>query len=292
MTRRHPVVTLSTVALSVILVVGVQCTAWSETAVMGSKKTAAPKCDRAQFRIILDVGHTPEVPGAKSARNALEYDFNLRLAKEIEASLIEDGFVKTTLLVTHGPAILSLLKRVAAANQLSANLFLSIHHDSVPDAYLEQWDYEGRPSHFSDRFKGYSLFVSYEHHNLKASLLFGNLLGRQLKDRGVEFASQYAKEFTGRYKHELVDPDAGVYRYDKLEVLRSTQMPAVLLEAGSIINRNEEVLMNSPEHRALIRSAVTTAVENFCDAHSPRPAIGEPATASPAVKSSGVRESR
>jgi N-acetylmuramoyl-L-alanine amidase len=45
-------------------------------------------------------------------------------------------------------------------------------------------------------------------------------------------------------------------------------MPAVLLEAGSIINRSEENLMNLPEHRALISMAVTTAVELFCKARS------------------------
>ena len=51
--------------------------------------------------------------------------------------------------------------------------------------------------------------------------------------------------------------------------LRETQMPAVLLEAGSIINRDEEILMNLPEHRALVGGAVATAVEMFCKARSP-----------------------
>ena len=36
----------------------------------------------------------------------------------------------------------------------------------------------------------------------------------------------------GSRRRDLVDPEAGVYRYDKLIVLRETTMPAVLLEAG------------------------------------------------------------
>jgi hypothetical protein len=67
------------------------------------------------------------------------------------------------------------------------------------------------------------------------------------------------------------DATAGVYRYDQLIVLRRTQMPAVLLEAGSIINRDEEAAMSSPERRALISAAVTSAVETYCDAHAIRP---------------------
>ncbi|MGB9295066.1 MAG: N-acetylmuramoyl-L-alanine amidase, partial [Pseudolabrys sp.] len=60
-----------------------------------------------------------------------------------------------------------------------------------------------------------------------------------------------------------------VYRYDELIVLRDTDMPAVLLEAGSIINREEELRMRSVERQALISTAVTGAVEAFCTARQP-----------------------
>jgi N-acetylmuramoyl-L-alanine amidase len=236
-----------------------------------AKNPEAPACDRSQFRMVVDVGHTEEVYGALSARNAGEYDFNLRQAKEIEKSLVDDGFTKTTLLVTHGPARPSLVKRVAAANRLLPHLFLSIHHDSVPDQFLQNWEYEGKPSHFSDRFKGYSLFVSKDNPNLKASLQFGRLIGLRLKESGVPFASQYTQPFMGHKRRELVDAEAGVYRYDALQVLKNTHMPAVLLEAGSIINRDEELEMNSPERRAIITAAVKSAVESFCDSEWPKP---------------------
>ena len=41
-------------------------------------------------------------------------------------------------------------------------------------------------------------------------------------------------------------------------------MPAVLLEAGSIVNREEELLLGTPAHRSVIASAVAEAVEVFC----------------------------
>ena len=109
-------------------------------------------------------------------------------------------------------------RSVTVANRLSASLFLSIHHDSVPDKFLENWEYEGQPSHFSDRFKGHSLFVSFENPNLKSSFLFARLLGGQLKDRGLQYARQYAEEFMGRRRRELLDAVTGVYRSaDRLE---------------------------------------------------------------------------
>ena len=72
----------------------------------------------------------------------------------------------------------------------------------------------------------------------------------------------------GHRRHELLDTEAGVYRYDQLVVLRKTLMPAVLMEAGSIINRDEELELASPERRALTSAAVAAAVEDFCATRS------------------------
>ena len=234
-----------------------------------AKTPDAPTCDHATFRVILDVGHTAEVPGAKSARGAHEYDFNLRLAKLIQQQLTEAGYAKTTLLITSGPTQRGLGRRVARANSLGADLFLSIHHDSVPDKFLEKWTYEGEEHSYCDRFSGHSLFVSSENPEFRASVLFGKLLGTQLKTRGLQYARQYTQSFMGHFQRKLVDGDVGVYRFDQLWVLHATHMPAVLLEAGSIINRDEELAMAAPERQALISAAVVDAVDNFCALRRP-----------------------
>ena len=236
-------------------------------------KADAASCVRPDFRIVLDVGHTAKSPGAKSARGADEFDFNLRLAKQIDQALLEAGFAKTVLMVTDGRANQSLYARVARANDLSANLLLSIHHDSVPDKFLEKWDYNGKRKTFSDRFKGHSIFVSDDNIDPKDSLLFGSILGQQLKARGFQYTPHYTESFMGRWKRVLLDAIVGVYRYDTLFVLKKTQMPAVLLEAGSIANRDEELEMASPERQQLISAAVVDAVDRFCAAQSDKPAL-------------------
>jgi N-acetylmuramoyl-L-alanine amidase len=243
--------------------------AWPEETQQARREPQPTKCDRSQFRVVLDIGHTADALGAISARNVPEYFFNYRLAAQIERSLFDDGFSKTVLLATAGPARPSLLDRVARANGLSANLLVSIHHDSVPDSLLESWEFEDKKSHFSDRFSGHSIFVSYANSHRDGSVLFGRLLGKELKDRGLQFARQYTQPIMGRYQHKLIDPDVGVYRYDQLVVLRATRMPAVLFEAGSIINREEELQMNSGERRDLISASLTSAVEMFCNRRRP-----------------------
>jgi N-acetylmuramoyl-L-alanine amidase len=228
-------------------------------------KPVASRCEPSKFRIVLDVGHTAESEGAISARNVSEFTFNLRLAKQIEEKLKAEGFTQTRLLLTEGKARRSLARRVAVANNLAADLFLSIHHDSVPDKCLEDWEFEGKKRHFSDRFSGYSVFVSRRNPDFKTSLAFAELIGKEMKAQGLEYARQYSQPIMGRYQRPLLNKETGVYRYDELIVLRKTQMASALLEAGSIINRDEELKMNSPERRDIISSGVTAAVKEFCE---------------------------
>lgn len=224
-----------------------------------------PACDRNAFKPVVDVGHTLEHPGAFSARGVTEYDFNLNLAKAIEQRLTAAGFSRTVMLVTSGPTMKGLFERVRNATAMQADLYLSIHHDSVPEQFLENWEYDGKPNRYSDRFTGHSLFVSFDNPQRKASLAFGKFLGNQLKARDLKYTPHYTEAIMGSRRRDLVDPEAGVYRYDKLIVLRETTMPAVLLEAGMIVNREDEVVLASPERQALVAAAVTDAVGQFCD---------------------------
>ena len=244
-------------------------------------RPVATTCDPAKFRIVLDVGHTAKSEGATSARNVAEFSFNLRLAQRVEQKLKSAGFAATRLLVTEGKARASLVKRVAVANSLPADLFLSIHHDSVPNSMLENWEFEGKKARFSDRFSGYSVFVSHTNPEFKTSLEFAELLARELKGRGLEYAHQYTDPVMGRYRHPILNKETGVYSYDDLVVLRSTRMPAVLMEAGSIINRDEELKMDSAERRDIVSGAVATALKKFCDARRPASAHPDGAATAP-----------
>ncbi len=240
----------------------------SEANAASAAKPDAGGCQRAGFRVLLDVGHSAQVPGATSARGVPEYEFNLRLGQAIEKTLLRAGFRSTSLLITPGPARAGLFARVERANAWPADLVISVHHDSVPEWFLETWTHAGREARFSDRFAGHSLFVSFANGEAQASVLFAQLLGRELKLQGLRFTPHYTRPDMDWRRRELVDPETGVYRYDQLVVLRDTKVPTILFEAGSIINRDEELLMSSPERQAKIAAAVTDAVRLFCAARA------------------------
>ena len=68
--------------------------------IQNPSQAASESCARASFRVVVDVGHTADVPGAMSARGIPEYAFNLQLAREIKQALVDAGFEQTVLLIT------------------------------------------------------------------------------------------------------------------------------------------------------------------------------------------------
>jgi N-acetylmuramoyl-L-alanine amidase len=222
----------------------------------------ASGCDPSKMRIVVDVGHTPEAGGALSARGVYEYEFNLRLATQVKNDLVAAGFVSTYLMRMKGTKR-NLEQRADRANKMRADLFISIHHDSVQDMYLRPWKYKGHSHLYSDKFKGYSVFVSYANAHVEESRHFAVDLAAELKTHGLSFTAHHAEKIPGENR-ELIEPDLGVYRYDELVVLKRTNSPAVLLEAGVIVNRDEELAVATPEFRNRVAQAIVAATSKFC----------------------------
>jgi N-acetylmuramoyl-L-alanine amidase len=240
-------------------------------------------CKRASFRILIDVGHTPEDPGAISAHGNPEYGYNLALANLAMTQLVEAGFRQTTLLLVRGRGYGQLAQRAEIANRSAPDLLLSIHHDSTRERYIKTWEFAGVRRNYSDKFSGHSLFVSLKNRHYRQSVEFAKLIGRELASAGLQYTPQHAEDIpTARLP--LVDAELGVYRYDNLVVLKNTHMPAVLFEAGLIINRKDELVLSTPERKALLSTAIANAVLDYCrtnQAKSPprerrfRPAIAK-----------------
>ena len=219
-------------------------------------------CNKSTFQIALDVGHSPAAPGAISARGVTEYSFNLRLAGVIERTLIAHGYGRVFRIMRAGKRR-NLLSRTPRANSLAANLFLSVHHDSAQRQYFLPWSYEGHERFYSDRFKGWSLFVSHGNPYSRESIRFATLLADRLLARGLPFTAHHSEPIAGESK-SFIDAARGIYRYDGLEVLRTAQAPAVLMESGVIINREEEAALSSPARQNSIAQAVAEAVDAIC----------------------------
>lgn len=226
------------------------------------KPMSAVRNCKEHFRIFIDVGHSMEAPGATSARGKSEFDFNLRLAQTLQNNLATRGYRQIRLFVSNaGPQSLQMRPKESA--KFKADVFISIHHDDVQSRYKSTWFYNSKNQLFSDNFKGYSIFISKMNPAWPQSLQLATFISDEFLRRGMVFTKHHAEPIEGEGR-KLLDEDRGIYEYDQLIVLKNNVSPAVLIEAGVIVNRDEELILSSRARRDLFSDAVSDAVEKFC----------------------------
>jgi N-acetylmuramoyl-L-alanine amidase len=212
--------------------------------------------------IALDVGHTADNVGSTSARGIGEYDFNLKLAQRVRDELLSAGYRSTHLMVTELNGQSGLNQRAVRANNMNADIFISLHHDSVRDQFLHPWTDQGKDRRFFDESSGFSLHVS---PRFRESLRLAKILADLLMASGLHFTTAHELKNPVGARVPWFDSTRGIYLRDWLVVLRNTNMPAVLLEAGVIVNRDEELLVSTPAYQTTIAKAVAEAVGKFCN---------------------------
>ena len=205
--------------------------------------------------IAIDVGHYLEKPGVISARGVTEFEYNLRLAREISDALRQAGH-KVILIGDDGMAD-NLGRRAPRAAGM--DLFISVHHDSVQPRFLTEWEHKGALLLYSDRFAGFSLFVSRLHPHTEAGLKCASAIGAELRRSGFAPSLYHADPIVGENR-PFADEKNGVHYFDNLAVLKTAGIPALLFEAGVIVNRDEELRMRDPAVRHRIVASITAAV--------------------------------
>ena len=227
---------------------------------------AAGSCDRAHFRLVIDVGHTAITYGATSANGLPEFQFNLSLAQVVLQHLRDAGFFQADAIVEQGRE--NLAERARRLNAARPDLILSLHHDAVQDRYLKSWVVDGKTQDYSDDFSGYSIFVSEENPRFADSKKFAILLGAELRGRDYKFTMHHTEKIPGENR-PVLDAGVGVFRYDNLVVLHEAKAPAVLLEAAVIVNRDDERRARDPDYQAGIAESVVAALDKYCAAIKP-----------------------
>jgi len=286
------------VAVSAVLL----CSSGYESAradpVGSAQKANGSTCDRSAFRVILDVGHTPKAFGATSARGHREYDFNLRLAKVIEQKLISGGFDKAMLLVTEGRSGRGLVAACGPCQQ-GVSRPVSVHSPRLGAGPLSrEVGVRRTTAHFQRSVQRAFHFRLAPKQQFRSEPAV-----RQIAWPATQGARPAIHAPLRRKVHGSSPAPVAGCRSRRLS-LRSADRaqgyahPCSLLEAGSIINRDEELAMQTPERQGLIAAAVVDAVDNFCAArqpgshervaHQPGPSSGSRRVAAPASLGSSI----
>ncbi len=120
---------------------------------------------------------------------------------------------------------------------------------------------DGRELKYADRFSGFSLFVSRGNPAPEKSLACARAIGRKLREAGYTPSLHHAEPIRGENR-PLADAANGIYYFDDLVVLKTATVPAVLVEAGIILNRSDELLLRQPSTRQRLGAAIAEALRD------------------------------
>lgn len=213
--------------------------------------------------IVLDPGHGGGDLGT-SVGGLYEKDLTLDLARRLRSLLLAEGF--SVHLTRDADSRLSLRERARLANDLGADLFLSIHLNwfegasesrGVETFYLGPTNdpYLTRLASAENAESGYSradirhlLEGIYRDLRQEESFAAASALQQSLHRSLAQLAPQVA--------------DRGVKQAPFL-VLVATEMPAVLAEVSCLSNREEARLLTQPEYRDRIAAALLAGVRSY-----------------------------
>jgi len=218
--------------------------------------------------IAIDAGHGGEDPGARGKKGSHEKNVTLAIARKVKA-LVDDTPNMQGVLIRDGDYFIPLIGRVAKARKVNADLFVSIHADAFikPDA------------------RGSSVFALSEHGATSAAArwlakkeneadLIGGVniavkdpyLARTLLDLSQTATINDSMKLAKHVLNELGDINdlhRGQVEQAGFAVLKSPDIPSILVETAFISNPAEERRLNDDGYQTKLANAILNGIKRY-----------------------------
>ena len=203
--------------------------------------------------IVLDPGHGGDDIGARGPEGSLEKSVTLNLARILAAEL--QGNYRVVLTRT-ADSRMSLENRTAAANNLKADLFVSIHTGgSLVHSTAGTIIYHYQP--FSEETRDWTAGVSRAAENPNPPILRD-----QVQSRYMEKSQMLAAMVSARLNASGAVKQSGVAGAP-LAVLEGADMPAILIEIGYLTNPTEEKNLRDQRFLTDFALAIRQGIDEF-----------------------------
>ena len=218
--------------------------------------------------IAIDAGHGGEDPGARGRRGSREKNVTLAIARKVKA-LIDDTPNMRGVLIRDGDYFIPLVGRVAKARKVNSDLFVSIH----ADAFIKK------------TARGSSVFALSEHGATSAAArwlakkeneadLIGGVniavkdpyLARTLLDLSQTATINDSMKLAKHVLSELGDINdlhRGQVEQAGFAVLKSPDIPSILVETAFISNPSEERRLNDENYQMKIANAILNGIKRY-----------------------------
>ena len=217
--------------------------------------------------VVLDPGHGGPDPGAIGVSGLREKEITLQVAQKVKHTLEATGRYKVHL-TRNEDVFVPLRKRYQLAEAAGAELFISLHADSNGDSRLRGASIYTLSEKSSDR-EAAALAAKENRSDAIAGIDLSNqsdavasflieLRQRQTMNESALFSETLIQE-VGTSTRLL----RNTHRFAGFAVLKSPDVPSVLMELGYLSNRHDEKLLRDPRHHETVARSILRATEAF-----------------------------
>ena len=226
-----------------------------------------------RYTVVLDPGHGGIDGGASGRKGVKEKNIVLAFAKILEEKIEASG-PYDVLLTREEDVFVSLRERLDFSRRSKADLFISLHADSLGQRFVRGATVYTLSKKASDRLSE-QLAESENRVDLIAGLAVETdveVVSDILADLTARETKTFSRSFSNILVQNLRDD---IYliknpqRSAAFGVLKAPDVPSVLLELGYLSNKKDEKLMQQPEWQQKVADAVTTAVDRFFSLRNP-----------------------
>ncbi|MCB2106691.1 MAG: N-acetylmuramoyl-L-alanine amidase [Rhodobacteraceae bacterium] len=237
----------------------------------GQQKPAAPAetAPPADSKIVIaiDPGHGGIDPGAIGLSGVYEKNLTLAAAQQLKAKLEATGRYRGVLTRSRDTS-LGLRQRIDIARHARADAFISLHADSMRDRGTRGLSVYTLSEKASDKEA-----ASLAEAENKADLIIGmdltnesqevrNILIDLAQRESMNLASKMAEIMIAELGRE-VKLLRNTHRFAGFAVLKSPDVPSVLVEMGYLSNREEEAALKREAYRGKLMASVVKAIDRY-----------------------------
>lgn len=218
--------------------------------------------------IVIDPGHGGQDPGALAANGHREKDVTLAAAKDLKKYLEDTGRYKVQL-TRSTDVFIKLQDRVKISRRLGADLFISLHADSIDkpgvrgaSVYtLSNTASDAQTAKLAARENRADLIagVDLSHEDKEVADILIDLAMRDTMNQSKFFANTVVKKADTHGIDLLERP----HRYAGFAVLKAPDTPSVLIEMGFMSNSKEAAQLSSPAYRKKLVTAIGTGIDAY-----------------------------
>ncbi|WP_423061385.1 N-acetylmuramoyl-L-alanine amidase AmiB [Citrobacter portucalensis] len=241
-----------------------------------STRPAARASNGDKVVIAIDAGHGGQDPGAIGPGGTREKNVTIAVARKLRSLLNDDPMFKGVL-TRDGDYFISVMGRSDVARKQNANFLVSIHADAAPNR-----DATGASVWVLSNRRANSEMAGWLEQHEKQSELLGGAGDVLANSQSDPYLSQAVLDL--QFGHsQRVGYDVATSMIGQLErigsmhkrrpehaslgVLRSPDIPSVLVETGFISNNSEERLLASDDYQQQLAEAIYKGLRNYFQAH-------------------------